>query len=75
VFEIDSEALDLVTFYSRNFAVPSRRDVNDTEVLLGKRLFHETGCASCHTPDYVTHRLADQPEQSFQMIWPYTDLL
>lgn len=74
-FEIDSEALDLVTFYSRNLAVPSRRDVNDAEVLRGKRLFHETGCASCHTPAYVTHRLADQPEQSFQMIWPYTDLL
>ena len=23
----------------------------------------------------VTHRLTDQPEQSFQLIWPYTDLL
>ena len=22
-----------------------------------------------------THRLQDQPEQSFQLIWPYTDLL
>ena len=26
-------------------------------------------------PKFVTHRLKDQPEQSFQLIWPYTDLL
>ncbi|WP_234999563.1 di-heme oxidoreductase family protein [Roseovarius albus] len=74
-FEIDSEGLDLVTFYSRNLAVPARRDVNDPKVLRGKQVFYETGCVSCHTPAYVTHRLQDQPEQSFQMIWPYTDLL
>ena len=23
----------------------------------------------------MTHRLKDQPEQSFQLIWPYTDML
>jgi CxxC motif-containing protein (DUF1111 family) len=23
----------------------------------------------------VTHRLKNQPEQSFQLIWPYTDML
>jgi CxxC motif-containing protein (DUF1111 family) len=26
-------------------------------------------------PKFVTHRLKDQPEQSFQLIWPYSDLL
>lgn len=74
-FEIDDEALDLVTFYSRNLGVPARRDVADPEVLAGKRLFHELGCASCHRPSFVTHRLDGQPEQSFQLIWPYTDML
>ena len=73
--EIDAEGLDLVTFYSRNLAVPARRDVADPVVLRGKELFYATGCASCHRPSFVTHRLADQPEQSFQLIWPYTDLL
>jgi CxxC motif-containing protein (DUF1111 family) len=38
-------------------------------------MFYDTGCAACHTPSFVTHRLKDQPEQSFQLIWPYTDLL
>ncbi len=75
----DTEApdpiLDLVTFYSRNLAVPARRDVDDPTVLKGKGLFHDAGCASCHTPKFVTRRDAPQPAHRFQLIWPYTDLL
>nr|WP_309503969.1 di-heme oxidoredictase family protein [uncultured Roseovarius sp.] len=74
-FEIDAEGLDLVTFYSRNLAVPKRREVDDPEVLRGKEVFYTTGCTACHTPSFVTHRLRNQPEQSFQLIWPYTDML
>ncbi|MEO1555503.1 MAG: di-heme oxidoredictase family protein [Pseudomonadota bacterium] len=74
-FEIDAEGLDLVTFYSRNLGVPARRDVDDRQVLRGKEVFYETGCTSCHQPSFVTHRLEDRPEQSFQLIWPYTDML
>jgi CxxC motif-containing protein (DUF1111 family) len=73
--EAEPTVLDLVTFYSRNLAVPARRDVDDPEVLEGKRLFYAAGCTGCHTPKFVTARLSDQPEQSFQLIWPYTDLL
>lgn len=74
-FEIDAEGLDLVTFYSRNLGVPARRDVDDPQVLRGKEVFYTTGCTSCHQPTFVTHRLEDRPEQSFQLIWPYTDML
>ncbi len=73
--EVDAASLDLVTFYARNLAVPARRDVGDTTVLRGKELFHNLGCAACHRPKHVTHRLEGRPEQSFQLIWPYTDLL
>ena len=75
VFEVDDEGLDLVTFYSSNLGVPARRKVNDPWVLRGKEVFYTTGCTACHQPSFVTHRLADQPEQSFQLIWPYTDML
>lgn len=75
VFEVDDVGLDLVTFYSRNLGVPARRDVDDPQVLRGKEVFYSTGCISCHTPKFVTHRLENQPEQSFQLIWPYTDML
>jgi CxxC motif-containing protein (DUF1111 family) len=73
--EADDTVLDLVTFYSRNLAVPARRDPGDPQVLAGKRVFYEAGCPACHHPKFVTARLADRPEQSFQLIWPYTDLL
>lgn len=75
ITEIDVEGLDLVTFYSRNLAVPARRDEGDPQVLRGKEQFFAAGCAACHTPKFVTHRLTDQPEQSFQLIWPHSDLL
>ena len=75
----DTEApdpiLDLVVFYAKNLAVPARRNVDAPEVLAGKKLFHETGCAACHRPNYVTSQEAEQPEHRFQLIWPYTDLL
>lgn len=74
-FEIDQASLDLVTFYSRNLAVPARRDTGDAQVLRGKQVFYDTGCPACHRPKFVTHRLQDQPEQSFQLIWPYSDML
>ncbi|WP_264212834.1 di-heme oxidoredictase family protein [Leisingera thetidis] len=73
--EIDQPNMDLVTFYSRNLGVPARRNTAGPQVLHGKQVFYDAGCASCHVPKYVTHRLADRPEQSFQLIWPYTDLL
>ncbi|WP_122074160.1 di-heme oxidoredictase family protein [Pseudophaeobacter sp. EL27] len=73
--EIDQANMDLVTFYSRNLAVPARRDTDNPEVLRGKELFYSLGCTSCHTPKFVTQRLVDRPENSFQLIWPYSDLL
>ncbi|MEM9386692.1 MAG: di-heme oxidoredictase family protein [Pseudomonadota bacterium] len=74
-FEATNEMLDLVVFYSANLAVPARRDVDDPQVLAGKGLFHEVGCAGCHRPNYVTRRDASRAAHQFQMIWPYTDLL
>ncbi len=73
--EVDAQSLDLVTFYSRNLGVPERRNVDDPQVLRGKEIFYSLNCTGCHNPKFVTNRLRDQPEQSFQLIWPYTDLL
>lgn len=73
--EIDQASLDLVTFYSQNLAVPARRDVDDPEVLRGKEMFYTSGCTGCHTPSFVTHRLEGVSAQSFQLVWPYTDML
>ena len=74
--EVPQQVLDLVVFYARNLAVPQRRDVADPDVLAGKRVFYESGCAACHRPKLITRRdPPGMPEQSRQLIWPYTDLL
>nr|WP_226935289.1 di-heme oxidoredictase family protein [Pseudogemmobacter faecipullorum] len=73
--EVDAASLDLVSFYARNLGVPARGDVDDPQVLRGKAVFYDLRCTACHQPKFVTDRLQDQPEQSFQLIWPYTDLL
>jgi len=66
---------DLTVFYSRNLAVPMRRNYNAPEVLKGKKIFYETGCQHCHRPQYMTRKDSIGKEQSEQLIWPYTDLL
>lgn len=73
--EAPDPVLDLVTFYASNLAVPMRRDVDDPEVLLGKMLFNDLGCAACHQPNYVTRRDAASDAHQFQLIWPYSDFL
>ncbi len=73
--EAPDEVVDLITFYTRNLALPARRDVDDPEVLKGKELFYNSGCQGCHVPKHVTARDAAQKELQFQLIWPYTDLL
>ena len=73
--EISENIFNQVLFYTRNLAVPARRSVDDARVLAGKRLFHEVGCAACHTPSHVTRADAAEPELANQTIRPYTDLL
>ncbi len=73
--EVSDNIQRLVLFYTRNLAVPARRDVSTPQVLAGKQLFHQAGCQSCHVPQYITAAQTAEPEQSNQRIRPYTDLL
>lgn len=73
--EVPKKMFDLVVFYSRNLAVPARRNADHSDVLAGKRVFYRSGCIACHRPKFVTREDSAEPEQSYQLIWPYTDLL
>lgn len=73
--EVTDEMLRLVAFYAENLAVPARRKPDDPQVLRGKALFADAGCAACHTPTFMTGERPHQPHLSNQRIWPYTDLL
>ncbi|MGI9503628.1 MAG: di-heme oxidoredictase family protein, partial [Geminicoccaceae bacterium] len=73
--ETGAEVMEKILFYSRNLAVPARRNIDDPEVLLGKQKFYESGCIACHVPKFITRKDDSQPAQSFQLIWPYSDML
>lgn len=73
--EVGHQVAGLVAFYARNLAIPARRDYDHPDVLAGKRIFYQSGCADCHRPHYRTRTDAAFPEQSNQLIWPYTDML
>ena len=45
--EVSDNILRLVEFYTRNLAVPARRDVGAPQVLAGKNLFYKAGCVAC----------------------------
>ncbi|CAD5375713.1 putative thiol oxidoreductase with 2 cytochrome c heme-binding sites [Pseudomonas sp. OF001] len=73
--EVSAHILAQVLFYTRNLAVPARRQVDDPQVLAGKGLFHQAGCQACHTPSFTTAADAAEPELAGQLIRPYSDLL
>lgn len=73
--DISVENFGKIVFYSRQLAVPRRRNVNDSNILRGKALFYESGCTACHTARQVTRADWPLPALAGQLIWPYTDLL
>ncbi|MEL7542399.1 MAG: di-heme oxidoredictase family protein [Pseudomonadota bacterium] len=73
--ELPKSLLDLVTFYTRQLAVPQRRNADAPAVKRGQRIFSEVGCASCHTPSWTTGSAVPDTNLHNQVIWPYTDML
>ncbi|WP_323751343.1 di-heme oxidoredictase family protein [Marinobacter sp.] len=73
--EVTDKVAGFVTFYAKSLAIPARRNLEQETVQQGAKRFNEIGCAACHTPTYTTGQMADRPDLSDQIIWPYTDLL
>lgn len=73
--EVSEKIANAVLFYTRNLAPPLRRNLHDARVQQGQALFHQAGCAACHTPSHRTRADAAEPELADQLIYPYTDLL
>lgn len=73
--ELPMHLEDAIVFYSRHLAPPSRRDIDRDSVKQGEKLFHQSGCASCHKPSWTTAESPNDPQLSNQTIWPYTDML
>lgn len=81
----DEEYTDLMVWH-RGLAVPAARNHDDEDVIKGRELFEQIGCAYCHRPSWTTGndeirdpaRFFDGdelPRYPQQKIWPYTDMV
>lgn len=73
--ELPAHRFALLVDYNRHIGVPARRKPDHPVVRRGGELFHQVGCATCHTPRFKTADDARFPRLSGQTIWPYSDLL
>lgn len=77
-FEINQPLLASVIEFTRNLGVPRVRQTaaNQPVLSLGRQLFYQIGCPSCHQPSFKTrHVQGDRAHLGGQKIWPYSDLL
>lgn len=75
---IDPEVTDLtvrnLVFYLQTLKAPIQRNQQDAEVILGKNLFIQASCGSCHKETLKTGASTIAP-LSNKTFHPYTDLL
>ena len=74
-FEISNQQLDLISFYSTQLGVPARRNIDDKDVIAGKKLFFDLSCNSCHIEKFTTGTHSDYDNLNQQIIYPYSDFL
>lgn len=70
--ELPEHLLAAVVHFNRNIGVPKSRYTRAH--VSGRTAFYKSGCANCHTPNFVTASDAP-PHLADQSIWPYSDLL
>lgn len=73
--ELPDSILQAVKFYVQTLQVPARRNVDDPQVMLGKQLFMNAKCGSCHIETFITDVNVAFPLVSNQRIHPFSDLL
>ncbi len=72
--EITLQTINAVVFYLQTLKAPIQRNQNDKEVLQGKQIFDQIGCANCHRPTLKTG-YSPIEALSNKEFHPYTDLL
>jgi CxxC motif-containing protein (DUF1111 family) len=72
--EISDQTILDVVFYLKTLKAPVPRNTNQNDIVSGKGVFNEIGCANCHRPEMKTgvSPIAALTNKTF---YPYTDLL
>ena len=73
--EVTEHQISRMGSYVKALAVPARRNVESDQYYLGKDLFDELTCSSCHVPSFKTTYGNEITSLDGQKIYPYTDLL
>ena len=83
--EMSAEHFYEFMVWHRGLSIPRARNLNDSRVQQGKKIFMEIGCANCHRPSWKTgddnywtpNMIADKklPRYANQTIYPYTDMM
>ena len=84
--EMTDEEYTNLMIWHRGLAVPAARNLDDPQVQLGRQLFRQIGCASCHRPSWKTgpdnyndpnkfFKGDELPRYPEQTIWPYSDMM
>jgi len=72
--EISTQTVHDVVFYLQTLKAPVQRNQNDSEVILGKEVFNNIGCESCHKQTLKTG-FSEIEALSNKEFHPYTDML
>lgn len=73
--ELSDSNLTNWTRYVAALGVNARRNLTDSQCLLGEQLFATANCVKCHVPTIQTSPYHPMSELRNQLIHPYTDLL
>jgi len=73
--DLPDSLLIAVQYYIKTLAVPARRNVDDPQVVQGKKVFTAAKCIRCHVETMTTATNVAFPLMSNQVIHPYSDLL
>ena len=72
--EVSTQTVHDVVFYLKTLKAPIQRRQQDPDVIRGKEIFTQVGCAKCHVPQMASgpSPIAAIANKTF---YPYTDLL
>jgi CxxC motif-containing protein (DUF1111 family) len=73
--EINEQFTNATAFYTRSLGVPARRDVENIQVINGKKLFVALNCSKCHLTELTTGNNYLIAAFNNQKIQAFTDLL
>lgn len=72
--EIPAETVNKVVFYLQTLKAPTRRNMDDVDVIAGEQIFEEIGCESCHRSTLTTGPSEIEAINEVEF-YPYTDML